>query len=251
LYWPQDRTGGSGCGPQATEVFHEEPAYPKYNDLDSIRSFIETMRKKKYARLLQEAIPYNASVLEVGCRTGDLANFLGTAFRRVIGTDLGMDSLRLANRFRQEQGLNRVRFLQANLSCLPFRESQFDVILVNGGIQRAGDPRREFEEVVHLLKPGGHIVVGLPGRTRGEAPDWFGSTDVEFVRCEPPLDNDERPLEEIRLFTPEPRCSAWSRLWFQARNAIAGNRDGGFFMLVGRKPDAPQAMLHEPDRSTV
>ncbi len=251
LYWPQDRTGGSGCGPQPTEIFHEEPDFPKYNDLDSIRSFIETMRKNRYARLLQEAIPYNASVLEVGCRTGHLANFLGTAFRRVIGTDLGLDSLRLANRFRQEQGLNRVRFLQANLSRLPFRESQFDVILVDGGFQRAGDPRRGFEEVVHLLKPGGHIVAGLPGHTGGEAPDWFGSTDVEFVRCVPPLDNDERPLEEISLFTPEPQCSAWSRLWFQARNAITRNRGGGFFMLVGRKPDAPQAEQHELDRSTI
>lgn len=51
-------------------------------------------------------------MIEFGCGTGQLSNFLSVANRTVFGTDIGMDSLALGRRFRREDGLRRVHFMQ-------------------------------------------------------------------------------------------------------------------------------------------
>ena len=80
--------------------FYEKTPFPNYDDQDSVRSLIDKARERLYARALDAAIPSNASVLEVGCGTGQLTNFLGITCRSVVGTDLCLNSLRLADGFR-------------------------------------------------------------------------------------------------------------------------------------------------------
>src|SRR5437899_1575022 len=59
------------------KAFYEENPFPNYDDLDSKQSLVEKARRGVFARLLDEQIPKGARVLEVGCGTGQLANFLG------------------------------------------------------------------------------------------------------------------------------------------------------------------------------
>ena len=143
------------------KAFYEETPFPNYDDHDSIRSLIEKSRRGLYARALDSAIPYNASVLEVGCGTGQLTNFLGISCRQVIGADLCLNSLRLGNSFRRAHNLDRVRFLQANLFRLPFQPEQFDVVLCNGVLHHTSAPREGSRGLIPLLRPGGHIIIGL------------------------------------------------------------------------------------------
>ena len=161
LYWAHDTAGNPSDVTERVKAFYEETPFPNYDDHDSVRSLIEKSRQGIYARALDEAIPYNSTVLEVGCGTGQLSNFLGISCRRVVGADLCLNSLRLGEQFRQAQSLDRVRFTQINLFRPPFRRQQFDVILCNGVLHHTSDPRRGFEALVSLLKPGGHIVIGL------------------------------------------------------------------------------------------
>lgn len=161
LFWPHDTADDPGDVTERVKAFYEETPFPNYDDHDSVRSLIEKSRQGLYARALDEAIPYNSSVLEVGCGTGQLSNFLGVACRRVVGADLCLNSLRLAENFRREQNLERVRFVQMNLFRPPFQRSQFDVILCNGVLHHTSDPRGGFEGLIPLLRPGGHIVIGL------------------------------------------------------------------------------------------
>ncbi len=95
--------------------------------------------------MLDESIPYNSTVLEVGCGTGQLTNFLGISCRRVIGTDMCLNSLRLAEDFRREHGLDRVRFVQMNLFKPCFKPEQFDVVLCNGVLHHTADPCGGFQ----------------------------------------------------------------------------------------------------------
>src|SRR5262245_55324030 len=69
------------------------PAYPARETLVNLR---ERGRRSEFARLLDEAIPPVARVLELGCGTGQLSLFLATADRMVIGADLARPSLELA-----------------------------------------------------------------------------------------------------------------------------------------------------------
>ena len=141
--------------------FYEEHPFPNYDDHDSLSSLISKSRKGVYARLLAEQIPYNARILEVGCGTGQLSNFLAIGCRTVIGTDLCMNSLRMAETFRRQQGLSRVRFLQMNLFKPALKPEQFDVVLCNGVLHHTSDPYGGFKSISRLVKPGGHIIIGL------------------------------------------------------------------------------------------
>ena len=290
LFWPHDTAADPGDVTAQVKAFYEETPFPNYDDHDSVRSLMEKARKGLYARALDEAIPYNGSVLEVGCGTGQLSNFLGISCRRVIGTDLCLNSLRLAENFRREHGLARVRFVQANLFRLPFEREHFDVILCNGVLHHTSDPRGGFEGLVPLLRPGGHIVIGLYnsyGRfmtnsrrrlfrltrgagkwidpylrseslskdkqrawfadqylhphesthTFGEVLQWFQRAGLEYVNCLPLL-TGERDSKPGRLFQPSSPGTAWSRFRVQARQIFAGSREGGFFVMIAKRPEA-------------
>jgi SAM-dependent methyltransferase len=281
--------GDPGDVTERVKAFYEETPFPNYDDCDSVRSLIEKSRMGLYARALDAAIPYNSTVLEVGCGTGQLSNFLGIACRRVVGADLCLNSLRLAENFRSEQNLDRVRFVQTNLFRLPFEPEQFDVILCNGVLHHTSDPRRGFEGLLPLLKPGGHIIIGLYntyGRlmtdlrrkifrltngaakwidpylrsapisqakrrawfadqylhpheskhTIGEVLQWFEQAGLVFVRGVPSVINREEDLEATGLFTPSGAGSAWDHFCVQTKQTVAGSREGGFFIMIGKLP---------------
>ena len=164
LFWPHQGIDDPADVTRLVQEFYEETPFPNYDDFDSVRSLIEKSRAGIYTRALSRAIPANSTVLEVGCGTGQLTNFLGISCRRVIGTDLCLNSLRLGEQFRREQGLERVRFVQMNLFRPCFAAEQFDVILCNGVLHHTADPFGGFASLLPLLKPGGYVVIGLYNR---------------------------------------------------------------------------------------
>jgi len=161
LYWPHDHVGDVEDVTEIVKAFYEETPFPNYDDHDSVRSLIEKSRRGIYARCLDETIPYNSRVLEVGCGTGQLTNFLGIGCRQVVGTDMCMNSLRLGEAFRKEHEINRVRFVQMNLFRPALKLGQFDVVICNGVLHHTSDPYGGFAGLVPLIKPGGYIIVGL------------------------------------------------------------------------------------------
>jgi hypothetical protein len=47
---------------------------------------------------------------------------------------------------------------------------------------------------------------------------------------------DGEPLAGDALFTPERPGSSFDHLLAQAAQVVTGNREGGFFIMIGRKP---------------
>src|SRR5262249_49339615 len=157
-------TGEVPPGADITDIvqqFYEQTPFPNYDDIDSTRALLEKGRAGVFARLLNEQIPYDASVLEVGCGTGQLTSFLAIANRSVLGTDVCWNSLMLAERFKREQGITRATFAQMNLFRPAIKDGFFDVVISNGVLHHTGDCRAAFQRIARLVKPGGHLVVGL------------------------------------------------------------------------------------------
>ena len=45
---------------------------------------------------------------------------------------------------------------------LPFAEAQFDTIVLSDVLEHIASPERLFAEVARILRPGGHLIVGVP-----------------------------------------------------------------------------------------
>jgi carbamoyltransferase len=289
LFWPHDRFTSSSDVTEIVKAFYEETPFPNYDDHDSVRSLIEKSRQGLYARVLDESIPYNSDVLEVGCGTGQLTNFLGISCRRVIGTDMCLNSLRLAEWFRREHGLRRVRFVQMNLFKPCFQPEQFDVVLCNGVLHHTADPRGGYEAIQRLVRPGGYLVIGLYNKygrlmtdlrrnifrltggraqwidaylrsrfvtpekrrawfndqyrhpheskhTIAEVLEWFDADGLEFVRGIPSVTTNGDGLRQGNLFEPTGAGSKLEHFLVQSREIVTGSREGGFFIMIGRKP---------------
>ena len=142
--------------------FYEEAPFPSYDDLDNRASLKAKAQRGIFARLLDQQIPPDALVLDVGCGTGQLTNFLGMeSRRRVIGTDICMNSLRLGKGFRDRHAIVNAHFVQMNLFRPCFPNAGVDVVVSNGVLHHTADPEGGFRSIVAKLRPGGYIVIGL------------------------------------------------------------------------------------------
>jgi carbamoyltransferase len=162
LFVPTNDSGMSAADVTETvKAFYEETPFPNYDDVDNARALLEKARAGTFARLLSEQIPYGTRVLEVGCGTGQLTNFLAIANRTVLGVDVCLNSLGLAQAFKEAQGIERATFAQMNLFRPALKRGFFDVVISNGVLHHTSDCRLAFRTVGELVRPGGYLVVGL------------------------------------------------------------------------------------------
>jgi SAM-dependent methyltransferase len=161
LFHPHD-PGDKRDVTDIVKAFYEETPFPNYDDVETRDSLRQKAQRGLFARMLDEQLPPGAIVLEAGCGTGQLSNFLGMSWnRRVFGSDICLNSLRLAKWFRDRAGILNARFVQMNLFRPAFREEAFDVVISNGVLMTTGDPVGGFRSITRLVKPGGFILVGL------------------------------------------------------------------------------------------
>jgi carbamoyltransferase len=141
--------------------FYEKTPFPNYDDVDNVRALVEKAGRSAFARLLNEQIPFDARVVEIGCGTGQLTNFLAIPHRSVLGTDMCLNSLKLAHGFKTTHGLDRATFAQMNLFRPALHDGFFDVVISNGVLHHTNDPRKAFARICRLARPGGYVLVGL------------------------------------------------------------------------------------------
>lgn len=143
------------------KLFYEENPFPNYDDTDNVGTLTKKASNGIFARLLQEQIAYQAKVLEVGCGTGQMTNFLATVNRRVIGVDMSVSSLKLGQSFKEKNSIDNALFYQMNIFKPIFKPETFDYIICNGVLHHTYNPYKGFQSILSLLKKGGFVVVGL------------------------------------------------------------------------------------------
>jgi SAM-dependent methyltransferase len=162
LFAPNQWPEGSSDVTDMVKSFYEETPFPNYDDLDGRDSLQTKAKRGVFARLLDEQLPRPALVLEAGCGTGQLSNFLGMNWgRTVIGADLCLNSLRLAKSFRDRCSIANAQFVQMNLFRPPFPDATFDLVISNGVLHHTSDPEGGFHSIARKLKPGGYTIIGL------------------------------------------------------------------------------------------
>jgi len=141
--------------------FYSRAPFPGYPQRDSISALRARAARSVFARRLDESIPGDALVLELGCGTGQLTLFLASADRTVVGADLARPSLELAREAAARYGVGDVHFVETDLRAPGLRRGAFDVVICSGVLHHTPDPRTSFASVASLVRPGGVLVIGL------------------------------------------------------------------------------------------
>jgi SAM-dependent methyltransferase len=167
--------------------FYEQAPFPGYAECHSLQALRTRAERNKFARLLDQAIPGNARILEVGCGTGQMTLYLSRADRLVIGADLTRASLELAAAAAQRFNLERVLFIETDLHRPGLRAGSFDVVYSSGVLHHTPSPRTAFRCIAQLVRPGGIIVLGLynaiariPHRLRRMIAGWSNYRLIPF-----------------------------------------------------------------------
>jgi 2-polyprenyl-3-methyl-5-hydroxy-6-metoxy-1,4-benzoquinol methylase len=165
LFYPHQKMISENGNEDVTEKmkrFYEATPFPNYDGIDSIWTLKQKAKQSVIFSMLDEQIPPNASILEAGCGTGQLSNFLGAqSARSIFGADLCVNSLKLAETFRSKNKLKNVKFVQMNLFKPVFKPNSFDLVISNGVLHHTSDPYGGFKSIAQLVKPGGYIIIGL------------------------------------------------------------------------------------------
>jgi SAM-dependent methyltransferase len=112
--------------------------------------------------------PRPAEILDAGCGTGGIANWLSER-GRVTGVDIEPAALEFAS------GRGVQRLLQGSIDALPLASEHFDLVTSFDVIYhlRVEDDVRALTEFRRVLKPGGMLLIRVP------AHDWMrGRHDV-------------------------------------------------------------------------
>jgi len=146
---------------EAVRAFYSEAPFPAYPPRDSPGWLRARAERSDFARLLDRAIPGDARIVDLGCGTGQMALFLATADRIVVGADITRASLQLAETARARFGVDRATFVETDLRVPGVRRGSFDVVYSSGVLHHTPDPRASFAAAARLARPGGIVVVGL------------------------------------------------------------------------------------------
>ncbi|MBI3767356.1 MAG: class I SAM-dependent methyltransferase [Deltaproteobacteria bacterium] len=144
--------------------FYESNPFPGFNPgkYETRRDLVA--RASWYGKMIDAEIPYGASVIDVGCGTGQLPCFLALKDRRVMGVDYSQHSLDLARTLASRLALKNVEFRRVNILDWDMPPRAFDYVFCNGVLHHTSDPYKGFQNLVAITKPGGFVVVGLYNR---------------------------------------------------------------------------------------
>ncbi len=113
--------------------------------------------EKQYVSKLPRKAFEGKLVLEAGCGSGAMANWLEKNWAAsVVGVDLSIYSLTLAHKRYTPH------FAQSDLEQLPFKGNTFDTILLFDVLEHVVYPQAVFKEFHRVLKKGGYLVIISP-----------------------------------------------------------------------------------------
>ena len=170
-----------------------------------VEKFLNRLQGKKRALDLTEKLLEFVKVeakqdfLEVGCGNGLVTKYLAQEYSAsVTGIDVDPQQIELA--LKDVDGIENLRYLEADAADLPFGEDSFDVVLSFGVLHHIKNWLDALKEVKRVLKPGGYFVyadIVYPERvTRMD-----GSSSVSFGLVTIDIDQLNTFLEKFGFTT--------------------------------------------------
>ena len=122
-------------------------------------------RRKLETALALGGFPPGASLLDVGCATGDYTLLWARRGFRMTGTDLSPASIEAARRKADLAGRSEIRFVTADAEALDgLPDAAFDGVVSFSALRYVPNLDRALAAIFRVLKPGGVAALDFPNR---------------------------------------------------------------------------------------
>lgn len=129
-------------------------------------------------------------VLDIGCGYGETSIELGKMVGpegEVLGLDCTQAFLDIANRERDEAGLENVRFILGDAQTYELPENYYDVVYSRFGVMFFQNVVYALKNAHKTLKPGGKLCM-IVWRTIDDNPCWGMAKEIALKHLPPPGD---------------------------------------------------------------
>lgn len=130
-------------------------------------------------------------VLDIGCGYGETCLEIGEivgAEGEVLGLDCTQAFLDIANKERDEAGLDNVKFVLGDAQTYELPENYYDVVYSRFGVMFFQNIVYALKNAHKTLKPGGKLCM-IVWRTINDNPCWGMAKDIALKHLPPPSDN--------------------------------------------------------------
>jgi len=100
----------------------------------------------------------------------------------VTGLDFTDQMLHKAEENRKKLGYSNIDFVKGDIEEIPLPGNKYDVVLSNCVLNLVPDKRKAFNEIMRVLKPGGHFCVS-DVVTKGRLPEKMRSDAELYAGC--------------------------------------------------------------------
>ncbi len=154
--------------------------YAAYYHQHSQAGYALHSRVQRVLELFDQA---GGRVLDVGCGPGVMAGLLAERGCDVVGVDLSVGMVTLAQ--RRYPGAH---FGVSDIAQLPFPDHSFDAVIAMGVMEYAADERAALGELVRVVRAGGSLMVSFPNSYSPYA-RWRGQVYYRAIGYARPLFN--------------------------------------------------------------
>ena len=106
--------------------------------------------------ILHNTHKYPARILDVGCGSSWSTLLLRKEGHDAIGLDLHISAVEPKN------FVSRFPYFQADVQCLPFSDSSFDIVAMHSVLEHLQDPKYALNECARILKDEGRLMIVGP-----------------------------------------------------------------------------------------
>ena len=127
-------------------------------------------------------------VLDLGCGTGLLIDYVAPKVNHLVGLDIAEKALKMASeRSRRLRIKQNVSLIKADVDVLPFRDDIFDKIFALTILQNVPEPCKTIHEIVRVAKNSAEIAVtGLKKHfTKEKFSKMIRKVGLKYILAEP------------------------------------------------------------------
>ena len=116
-------------------------------------------RRTVFNIINRTCIDRESRVLEIGTSTGFTAIELSRLVKcKITSIDINEMSLKEAQDRALKEGLDNIKFIKADVNSLPFKDSEFDLVIIGNVLSLMSNKEKAFDECRRVCKKTGFIA---------------------------------------------------------------------------------------------